>query len=184
MAELEQVWSEMHGALLAFLRRRVKDEHLAEDLLHETFLRIHDGLPSLAEEERLGAWTFRVARNVVAAHFRRPRAQGELDDSSLAEPECADGNLNREVEGWLRGMLAALPSEYREAVELAELQGLTSSEIAARLGLSVSGAKSRVQRGREQLGALLANCCHLEFDRRGNVVDYERRGSCRHCSDC
>jgi RNA polymerase sigma-70 factor (ECF subfamily) len=170
--------------LLAFIRRRVHDEHLAEDLLQETFVRIHDGLASLEAEERLAPWVFRIARRTLADHARGRRAeQGESPDE-LAQPEPDEKNLNREVEGWLAEMSAQLPAEYREAVELAELQGLTQAEVARRLGLSLSGAKSRVQRGRARLRELLLACCHLDFDRRGNIIGYERRGGCRGCSEC
>ena len=73
-------------------------------------------------------------------------------------------------------MLPSIPEKYRAAVELAEVEGLTQQQVGQRLGLSLSGAKSRVQRGRKILRNMLLGCCHLEFDRRGNVVDYERRG--------
>jgi RNA polymerase sigma-70 factor (ECF subfamily) len=65
---------------------------------------------------------------------------------------------------------------------LTELEGRTQRELADALSLSFSGAKSRVQRGREQLKALLLACCHVEVDRRGGVVDYEPRQGCSGCS--
>jgi RNA polymerase sigma-70 factor, ECF subfamily len=78
-----------------------------------------------------------------------------------------------EISPCLRPMLNYLPEKYREAVRFADLEGMTQIELANRLGLSLSGAKSRVQRGREQLKALLMECCQFEFDCRGKVIDYE-----------
>lgn len=77
-------------------------------------------------------------------------------------------------------MIDNLPEPYREAVVLTELEGLTQKELAGRLGISLSGAKSRVQRGRQQLKEMLFDCCRFEFDRRGGVVDCEPRSK----SDC
>jgi RNA polymerase sigma-70 factor (ECF subfamily) len=184
MIATEAVWTRMKTSLLAFFRRRVGDEHLAEDLLQETFVRIHDGLDGLQAEERLAPWVFRIARRTLADHARGRRAEPDVDTDEIAQPEPDAENLNREVEGWLAEMAGRLPAEYREAVELAELEGLTQAEVARRLGLSLSGAKSRVQRGRARLRDVLLACCHLDFDRRGNVIGYERRGGCRDCSEC
>jgi RNA polymerase sigma-70 factor (ECF subfamily) len=75
-------------------------------------------------------------------------------------------------------MIGELPDPYREAVQLVEVDGMSQKDAADRLGLSVSGAKSRVQRGRERLRRMLAKCCHVELDRRGNAVDYKARSGC------
>jgi RNA polymerase sigma-70 factor (ECF subfamily) len=79
-------------------------------------------------------------------------------------------------------MIDRLPDPYRQALTLTELEGRTQRELADALGLSLSGAKSRVQRGREQLKELILACCHVEVDRRGGVVDYEPRRECSGCS--
>ena len=68
-------------------------------------------------------------------------------------------------------------------MELSEGEGLSQREVADRLGLSLSGAKSRLQRGRALLRGMLLDCCHLDLDRYGNVVDYEQRRRCDHCGD-
>jgi RNA polymerase sigma-70 factor (ECF subfamily) len=68
-------------------------------------------------------------------------------------------------------------------LELTDVQGLTQKELAERLNLSLSGAKSRVQRAREKLKGVLTECCHIEVDRRGRVVDWEsRQQDCRYCT--
>lgn len=178
-----EIWTRFREALLAYLRRQTRDEHLAEDLLQEVFVRVHDGLLDLEDEARVAPWLYRVARNVVADERRRHRPTEPADAGELAQPETEDDNFNEEVQGWLEAMVAELPPEQRLAVELAELRGSSSRQVAAQLGLSESGAKSRVQRGRQRLRALLSECCHLDFDRRGNVIGYTRRRRCRGCDD-
>ena len=96
----------------------------------------------------------------------------------FAEDDDDANHDNRLVGSWLMSMVEDLPDHYREAIRLAEMDGLPQAEVASRLGLSVSGAKSRIQRGRELLRRALAKCCHVEFDRRGNVVDYKSRNGC------
>jgi RNA polymerase sigma-70 factor (ECF subfamily) len=70
-------------------------------------------------------------------------------------------------------MIRQLPPAYREAITLADLEGVNQAEAAARVGLSVSGMKSRVQRGRKQLKAVLEECCRVHLDRRGTIVAYD-----------
>ena len=67
------VWSDFAQPLRRFIRGRVGDDALADDLLGEAFLRIHRGLGTLDAPERLGAWLFRIARNVIADHYRNHR---------------------------------------------------------------------------------------------------------------
>jgi RNA polymerase sigma-70 factor (ECF subfamily) len=80
------------------------------------------------------------------------------------------------VAGWLLPMVSLLPDEYAEALEVCDLGGVEQRVYAERKGLSISGAKSRVQRGRRILEELVRACCDLEQDVRGNVIGITRRG--------
>jgi RNA polymerase sigma-70 factor (ECF subfamily) len=75
----------------------------------------------------------------------------------------------------LKETVLALPEPHRQALLLTEYEGLNQRELAERLGISFSGAKSRVQRARQKLRSVLQECCHCELDRRGRVVDYYPR---------
>ena len=76
-------------------------------------------------------------------------------------------------------MIERLSGEYRQAVILVDLEGLAQHEAAAQLGLSLSGMKSRVQRGRRQLKGMLEACCTIELDQRRGVLDYAVRNQPR-----
>ena len=75
-------------------------------------------------------------------------------------------------------MVAALPETYREALRLTEYQGLSQKALGERLGISFSGAKSRVQRARAKVKEQLLDCCHFQFDRVGQIIDYQSRRDC------
>jgi len=99
------------------------------------------------------------------------------------EPPESDESAEQELAGCLAPLLATLQPRYRQALTLAEVEGLPQREIAAREGLSLSGAKSRVQRARRMLHEALVSCCQIEVDRRGGVVAYETRGDgCEPCA--
>jgi len=89
-----------------------------------------------------------------------------------------DGNEWQELGKCVLPMIEMLPQGYREALVLAEIDGLSLKEVAERLGLSLPGAKSRVQRGREKLKKIFLECCHFKFDCRGNPIDWSPKKEC------
>ncbi|HSR53475.1 MAG TPA: RNA polymerase sigma factor SigZ [Acidobacteriota bacterium] len=175
------VYQLLSARLRSFLLSRTRDAQLADDLLQETFLRVHEKLDSLREGQRLNGWVFQIARNLVVDHFRASGRTLPADPAQeAAENEGPrqgrfSSNLNVEVASWLPAALESLPPEYAEAVRLYEVEGLSQQEIADRLGLSLSGAKSRIQRGRQKLKQVLDDCCRFQLDRRGNVLSYHPR---------
>lgn len=177
----EAVWLEVSGRLRGFIASRVRNRDDAEDVLQDVFVKIHDQLPALENPARLHAWVYQIARNAIADDYRRRSRTPELTDE-LPEDLAADSleeDLSHEVASWLAPMIETLPPKYRDALLLAEVQGLTQQETAERLGISLSGAKSRVQRGRERLRETLLECCHVELDAAGRVVEWKsRRRAC------
>jgi RNA polymerase sigma-70 factor (ECF subfamily) len=173
-------WRDLEDRIRPFVARRVRSAADVDDVVQEVFVRIQRGLPSLRDEERFGPWVYRLARNAIVDH-RRSAARNPLADSDPPEPVSGspddedDGAVARQLAGYVAPFVAALPSPYREALTLTELEGLTQKEAAEMLGISVSGMKSRVQRGRQQLRGMLEDCCRIALDRRGRVVACEPR---------
>ncbi len=182
-AETEVLWSELHTRLLSFLRRRVATPEDAEDLLQDVFTRIHENAPTLREVESVTGWVYRTAANAVTDYYRRRGAFARATEALAAEPaavlELEDSAGQAELAHCLRPLIATLPDTYGRALELTELEGRTQSQAAESLGISISGMKSRVQRGRTKLKEVLLECCHVELDRRGGVVEYEPRDGAR-----
>lgn len=182
----EHIWKLLSGKLRSFLLHRVSDPQVAEDLLQETFLRIHSKLHDVADEQRITAWVFQIARNLVIDHYRSKERKHSADmPKDVAAPTQEKENLNELVSGWLPAMMAQLPDTYREAVELYELKEMPQQQIAERLNISLSGAKSRVQRGRAKLKLLLFECCSFDRDSHGNVIEYTKNspGACKECDE-
>ena len=142
----EQVWKDFRLQVRRFLLHRVRDEALADDLLQETFIRIHRGLGSVRDPSRIMPWLSSVARNVVTDHYRRESLNNKTLRPIPNKETGSTHNYNQE------------------------------------LGLSLSGAKSRIQRARAMLRKSLLDYCEVEFDRRGNAVNYRAHGECDDCS--
>lgn len=196
----QHIWNEVQGGLRAFIGKRVADQAAVEDLAQEIFIRMQRGLGGLKDQSRLLPWIYRIARHAIVDHYRARDRQPDLPVGLAGELETLQpvsprgdlsedaGLLRRELAGCLRPMIERLSEDYREAITLVDLDGLPQHEAAVRLGLSVSGMKSRVQRGRRQLREMLEACCAIALDRRRGLADYEVRdrqdGSCRSRSGC
>jgi RNA polymerase sigma-70 factor (ECF subfamily) len=182
MESLDQIWRDYHSGLLSFIRRRVGAADLAEDILQDVFVKAHSRLDTLANEDRVQSWLYQIARNTII-DFHRTRKNAEpLPDEMAQQPEHNDDEEWRELGKCLLPMIERLPEGYREAILLSEIDGLPLKEVARRLNLSLPGAKSRVQRGRERLRNIFLDCCHFEFDSRGKPIDWVPREGCARLS--
>ena len=168
-------WRDLEARLRPFIARRVRTAVDVDDVVQDVFLRMQRGLPALRESERFGPWVYQVARSAIAEH-QRAAQRHPLATTDTTEEMVADDEQQPEMDlGYIAYFIAALPSPYREALTLTELEGLTQQEAADMAGVSLSGMKSRVQRGREQLRRALEDCCHFALDVRGRVVACEPR---------
>ena len=146
-------------------------------------MRIHSRIDALKDDSKIQSWIYQIARNGIIDHYRSQKPTEELPESlSRPEPDGVEPPPDG-LDNCVRSMVRNLPDHYREAVMMSEIEGLTQSEVAAKQGVSLSGAKARVQRGRARMKEMLLDCCQFEFDHRGKVIDYERGRDCD-CKDC
>ena len=178
-------WKELDAKLRPFVARRVRSPADVDDVVQDVFLRIQRGASGLRDTERFGAWVYRIARTAIVDH-RRGAARNPIagrdapDEGVLAED---DGTAEEDLAANVAMFVTMLPSPYREALTLTELEGMSQKDAATMLGISVSGMKSRVQRGRQQLREALEECCSIALDVRGRVLSCEPRAEGR-LPDC
>lgn len=175
--DTRSAYRDLEARLRPFVARRVSVPADVDDVVQDVFLRMQRGLAGLRDDDRFGPWTYQIARSAIAEQ-RRARARHPLTDS--AEHEQATGAPDAETDEidltpYVAGFVAMLPSPYREALTLTDLQGLPQKEAASMLGISLSAMKSRVQRGRERLRELIDRCCEIAVDPRGRVIACEPR---------
>ena len=163
-------WQLLGQRLGAYIGRRLPAQDV-DDVLQDVLLRIHTNVRFLGDDSRFGPWVYSVARNAVIDRLRKkqpPTIDGaDLDAvAGVDEPEHEQALL-----GCVTPFVARLPEAYRHAITLVELQGLTQADAAEVAGVSLSGMKSRVQRGRRLLRDMFEECCSLRIDARGRVMD-------------
>lgn len=183
MTTTPDIWSQFSDKLRGYIGKRVNNSDDADDILQDVFLKIHSKLDTLDDQSRIGPWVYRIAQNAVTDFYRKRAATPTVPGTDTEDPPAPsdDDATGIDLTPWLRGAIQELPDTYRDAIQLSEIDGLTQQAVADRLGLSLSGAKSRVQRGRQRIKEMLLACCHVELDRRGNIIDVERRSDCKFC---
>jgi RNA polymerase sigma-70 factor (ECF subfamily) len=171
------IWTETQSALKAFIHRRVRDKAVADDILQDVFLKMYTRMDQLHDAEKITAWIYQITRNTITDYFRSQNKSVTLPDLDW---ESDHANLNDCVHSCLKEMLLTLPAKYRQAIELTELENLSQMQLAERLNISYSGAKSRVQRARQMLKRKMDEQYTIKLDAYGNVTVCENRGPC-HC---
>jgi len=180
--DLKKLWLELSSQLLQFIRRRVPLKQDAEDILQDVFIKSYERRGQLQNAEQFVGWLYRITSNAITDHFRQKTRQqraiqlftseAHAQAPSEEEENLHDEAIRAELTVCIQPMMSKLPEHFREAIQLTELNGKTQKQAAEELGLSVSGMKSRVQRGRRQLKSLFDACCRFEQDCRGKVLDY------------
>ena len=175
-----ETWAGFQTRLRAYVSRRVEPA-VVDDVTGDVLLRLLRCQEDLIAAQNPLAWMLRVASNVIADYHRRRAAEARakanagMDSGLEPDPASPNDNLAAEFSQCVGPFIRALPPRYSEAILLTDLEGLTQREAAKRLGLSLSGMKSRVQRGRAKLKQALLRCCDIQTDRYGTVLDYHSR---------
>lgn len=157
----------------------VKNSDDTADIVQNTLLKAFIRIEMLKNDDKLTQWVYSIARNEINAHFNALKRRTQ----PLPETEVEENPMNEHFENCMGTFIDDLPQKYSEAVRLAHIENLSQKDLAQQLNISYSGAKSRVQRGREKLKELITDCCTIQHDSYGNIVDYHpnKGGYCAKC---
>lgn len=175
----EIIWNRYHEDVNRFILSRVKDVQLTNDLLQEVFIKVHLKKKDLEDEKFLKNWILSIARNTVTDHFRKIK----FSENPAALETEAEEHAGHSPEDCLVPLIKKLPKKYREAVMLSDIQGKKQSEVAEELNLSLSGAKSRIQRARKLIQQGYVDCCNYELKNGFLVGETKPQTECKVCED-
>lgn len=142
-----------HRRFLAFLERRVESRAVAEDILQSAFAR---GLErgGNVDEENVVVWFYRVLRNAIVDHYRRREASSKAmeawarDFDESVEPEA---ELRKEICQCVSGVLVTLKPEYRDALQIVDVEEGKLSDLAQKAEITPDNAAVRIHRARKAL---------------------------------
>ena len=170
--ELELMWLAHSGELKSFLSRRVPSPAVVDDILQDVFFKTLLKLEAAGHVGHFRGWLFAVARNAIADHYRASRPVIELPDTLTAPDPDPSEAYPRTMGKCLMPMINSLPETIRAPLVMADLEGVRQREVAKRLGISLAAVKSRVLRARQKVRHMIEDCCQLELDAQGSIMDY------------
>lgn len=178
---ITEVWKNYHNDVHKFIISKVKDLSLADDLLQESFIKIHTKLYTLKDESKMKSWVFSIARNTIMDYFKTSKPHLETDEE-LAADEVDGLPLDHTVEDCLKQILQNMEKKYREPIYLHDIKGLKQNEVAEQLGLPLPTVKSQIQRGRKQIIQGFITCCGFEINAKGQLIgEVKPKEECRIC---
>lgn len=185
-SDFPDVVRELAPSLGAYLSRMVGNPATAEDLLQESLLKISQGLATFEGRSGLKTWAYTIATRTALDHLRRPdqrRNRVELDEAKEPRDRHADISetfIVDEMNACVREVIDGLPEDYRAALVLHDLEGLTAQETADVCGTSLATAKARIHRGRQRLKKALESACI--FYRDDETLRCDRKNPAEDCS--
>lgn len=182
--QLEHLWSEYRSALKAFLHRKVNNPADVDDLLQDILIKTHKNLDKVRQASSVKAWLFQIANHSIIDFYRaRARSLGRLQELSAdelwySEPEQ---DIKTELSHCIEPFIQCLSASNAQLLTAIDLQGESQKQYAEELGISYSTLKSRVQKARAELRSLFDQCCYMELDSQGNLMEYDRKQGCKDC---
>ena len=175
-------WKSFENQLRAYIKKRAPLSD-ADDIYGDVILRLVKHKDKFQAADNPLAWMYRVTANVITDHYRKRSLeqkalkQAASDDTDVASGVASHESAPAELARCVIPFIKNLPAPYDEALYMTEIEGLTQAEAAKKHGLSLSGMKSRVQRGRAHLKQAILDCCQVQVNQRGNILDFEQNQS-------
>ena len=189
---IESLWTNIHGELFGFVSKHIKNRDDVNDIIQDTFIKVKTNIDSLKNPAKVESWIFQIARNTMNDFFRKQKKsfaiventeEISLEQDATTEDDIKVKRQTQHFSEYAGFVVSELPEKYRTAVHMADIEGLSMKTVAEELGISVSGAKSRVQRGRKMIKEIILECCEVNTDKYGNIVDY-KPNVCRTKDSC
>ncbi len=174
-----QVWIKYADDLKYFILSKVKDVTITDDILQDTFIKIHTKLHTLKDITKLKPWIFTIARNAIMDYFKSVNKTFELANF---ETEIKIEEHTHTEKDCLRGILQNLPKIYRDPLFLSDIKGLKQQEVADTLKQSLPTTKSQIQRARKLIAKGFIDCCGFILNKEGKLVgEIQDKDDCNVC---
>lgn len=163
--DTKAIWITYKTQLYFFIRKRVDHREDAEEILQNTFVKIHQNLHKLRHPEKVRSWAFQIARNEWADYVtKRPKTAELANWETAPEYEPYSGLCCFEA------CIEELPGKYKQAVHLVYFEGKSQKQASETLAISLANVKAKIRRAKQWLINYLSACCGYELSANGKLV--------------
>ena len=163
--DTQTVWNNLNSEVYFFILKKVKDKNAANDILQNSFLKIHKNISHLKNPTKVRAWVFQIVRNEIINYFHQEslyveqvKENEEIPNVDYHDACCFDQFLND------------LPEKYKLVIDLIYIEGKKQKEVAALTGLTLENVKVRIKRAKMILKKNFTECCKYQLDKQGNLT--------------
>jgi len=172
------IWDAYAEDVRRFIFSKAKNAMVTEDILQDTFIKVHTKLHTLKDRDKLKSWLFSVARYTLMDYFKTSK-QAILVENVDLESEPIEIHTEQDC---LRGIVKSLPKKYRDPLFLSDIKGLKQQAVADQLHLPLPTVKSQIQRARQQIAQGFMDCCGYVMNEEGHLVgELQDKADCKVC---
>lgn len=177
--DTQDIWKLHANDIKFFILSKVKNDVIADDLVQETFIKVHTKLNTLKDENKMKSWLFTIARNTVLDYFKSKKMVYNITDEDFIFEEQ---KLEHSEIDCLRGIVKSLPKKYRDPLFLSDIKGMKQIQISKQLSLPHATVKSQIQRGRKMIAQGFVDCCDYVINDKGYLVgEIKDKADCKMC---
>lgn len=175
--QFDSIWNKYQNHLSNYIFTKIGNREITNDILQDVALKLLQAKQRNTPIKNPQSWLFQVTRNTISDQFRKKGldekyySKSELKEIEKTSTLCVCDFLGPLIKAYL-------PKDYAEPLYLSDIEKIPQKEIGIKLGLTISGAKSRVQRGRKMLKDLILNCVEVKYNDKGEVTDYSLKPTC------
>lgn len=177
-----EIWETHSGDIRRYIYKKVRDESIADDLMHDVFIKLHHNQKTIKDTSKLKPWLYKVAGNAIVDYYKeenRRRFVHVKEDEFQEEPKEPEHT----AKDCLFGILDSLPEKYRNPITLYGIKGKKQQTIANELQLPLPTVKSLIQRARKLVVKGYMDCCDFTLNKNGKLVgEIKEKQFCKVCN--
>lgn len=176
----QSIWTTYHNDVKNFILSKVHDVNTSEDILQDTFIKVHTKLHTLKDQTKLKPWIFTIARNTIMDYFKSSKLV--IDLPMLEEETEFIEDIHTEKD-CLHGIIKNLPKKYRIPLFLSDIKGMKQQAVADYLNQNLTTTKSQIQRARKMIAEGFMDCCGFVINKEGKLVgEVQQKEDCKVCN--
>lgn len=184
--QFEKLWNEFNIELSKYIVSKVKQKQDAEDILQDVYVKIYKNIDQVENRSAIKSWVYQITKNTIIDFYKKRKDHIVAPEALnyIAEERDNESNMNEEIIECLEKMIFNLPEKYQKVYDLYEKKNMKHKEIMNELDISLSTSKIRLKRAREMFKKKLIECCDIEVDKYGNIIEYKNKNKeCNECGD-
>ena len=173
---MTQLYEKFRKPLLYYIMKNVANKSVAEDLLHEVFIKAHKSFASLDDKQKVQSWLYKITSNTIIDYFRKKKL-GSVEDVDFFTNEEVEESVINELSCCIKAFINELPVNQKKVLNAVYFEELSLVEYAKEHELNLSTVKSYSKRAKEKLKNVFHECCAFEKNGSNEIVDYQRKNS-------